>query len=239
MPFLFWPTERQQIQLLFKSMGDSIRQFFYQLFESVKPVDLYLFKKINQEWTASWADTWLPILTDLHKTNWFFYVLPALLFLVLFKKFKVHTVTILLGLILCLAINDWSGAKVKRNIPRPRPFQVTQTTAAVQKSPAGENNSFYSNHASNNFAAAAYLSFFMPVLSWVFFPIAFLIGYSRIYNGVHYPSDVLIGALMGLIWGQALSHFASRFIAAELRKRVMKEHLEEQTSAMKKNLRPD
>lgn len=220
-------------------MGDTIRQFFYQLFDRIKPADIFLFKKINQEWTSTLADTWLPILTDLHKTPWFFYVLPVLILLALGKQFKIHAVTILIGLVLCLAVNDWAGGKVKRSIPRPRPFQVTQTTAAVQKSPASENTSFYSNHSANNFAAAAYLSFFMPVLSWLFFPIALLIGYSRIYNGVHYPSDVLVGALMGLIWGQAFSHFASRFITAELRKKVMKEHLEEQSAAMKKNLRSD
>lgn len=220
-------------------MGDSIRQFLYQLFDWIKPIDLYLFKKINQEWTTAWADHWLPILTDLHKTSWFFYVLPVLILLALGKRFKVHAITILVGLVLCLAVNDWAGGKVKRSIPRPRPFQSIQTTAAVQKSPASENTSFYSNHASNNFAAAVYLTFFMPVLSWLFFPIALLIGYSRIYNGVHYPSDVLVGALMGIIWGQAFSHFASRFITAELRNRVMKERLEEQSAAMKKNLRSD
>ena len=132
--------------------------------------------------------------------------------------------TIIVSLGLCLAWNDFTGGRVKRSIQRPRPFQSIEVTGAIQRSPASENSSFYSNHSSNNFAMAAFMSFFMPVISLLFYAIAFLVGYSRIYNGVHYPSDVIFGALVGIMWGRSFAHVASQFLTAELRNRVWKEN---------------
>lgn len=219
-------------------MGNSIRDLLYQFFEAVKPYDVWLFKKINQEWAIKWADTFMPVITDLHKHPLFFVILPILILLILGKTYKLHAFPILIGLCICLGVSDWAGGKVKRTISRPRPFQAEKITSAVQKSPAAQNSSFYSNHASNNFALAAFMTFFMPVLSWLFFPIAFIIAYSRVYTGVHYPSDVIIGALMGILWGQAFSHFVSRFITTELRKKLMKEHQNEQTRGLSRSLHP-
>lgn len=141
-------------------MGTAIREFIYQFLEIVKPYDIWLFKKINQEWTVKWADAFMPVITDLHKTSWFFIALPIVILLILGKKYKINAIAILIGLFLCLGVNDWAGGKVKRSIPRARPFQSMAVTAAVQKSPAADNTSFYSNHAANNFALAVYMAFF-------------------------------------------------------------------------------
>ncbi|MBN1128521.1 MAG: phosphatase PAP2 family protein [Chitinispirillaceae bacterium] len=61
--------------------------------------------------------------------------------------------------------------------------------------------SFPSNHAMNMFAQAMLFSLLYPRLSAWFFLFAGLIGYSRIYVGVHYPLDVLGGALIGMSCG--------------------------------------
>jgi len=54
-----------------------------------------------------------------------------------------------------------------------------------------------SSHAVNNFAVAIYFSYLYPKLKWVLIITASLIVLSRVYVGVHYPSDIIVGALIG------------------------------------------
>ena len=61
--------------------------------------------------------------------------------------------------------------------------------------------SFPSNHAMNMFTAATVLSYFYKKYAGYFFGFAVLIGFSRIYVGVHYPLDIVGGALFGILLG--------------------------------------
>ena len=155
MSFLFSPTLVSKNPLKFLGMTEQIRHSLYQFFAWIQPAELWLFKHINQIWTTDWMNDFFPSMTDLHKQSWFFYVFPILILLIVFKKYRVHSMTIIVSLGLCLAWNDFTGGRVKRSIQRPRPFQSIEVTGAIQRSPASENSSFYSNHSSNNFAMAA------------------------------------------------------------------------------------
>lgn len=64
---------------------------------------------------------------------------------------------------------------------------------------ASHDYSFPSGHATMSFAAAFVLSRGMPRWKWVFYVLAVLISFSRMYVGKHYPLDVIGGALLG--WG--------------------------------------
>ena len=108
--------------------------------------------------------------------------------------------------------------------PRPGSSMPATAPAAGQAKPAstGSNNSMPSSHAANWFAATMVL-FVYYRRSWKFtLPPALLVSFSRIYNGVHYPSDVLAGALIGagyavaalcalnLLWHKAGSRWSPR-----------------------------
>ena len=80
----------------------------------------------------------------------------------------------------------------KAIVHRHRPFEH-------QLGPASSTHSFPSGHTATSFACATVLSFYVPRLRVPFFVLAALIGLSRVYNAMHYPSDVLAGAVLGVL----------------------------------------
>lgn len=85
----------------------------------------------------------------------------------------------------------------KALIPRHRPF-------VTQLGPRTTTHSFPSGHAATSFACATVLSAAAPRLRVPLYALAVLIAYSRLYNGDHYPLDVLAGAVLGLLVAKAL-----------------------------------
>jgi len=66
----------------------------------------------------------------------------------------------------------------------------------------GGKNSFVSSHAANMFAVATFIGLAInKKVFWISFVVAALIAYSRLYIGVHYPSDLVAGGLLGMLLG--------------------------------------
>lgn len=86
---------------------------------------------------------------------------------------------------------------MKPIIARDRPFLHGPPIAIIGYAPAGP--SFPSGHAAVAFAGAFVLSRVAPRGRVVWWPIAVVISYSRIYLGVHYPLDVVFGAAAGVV----------------------------------------
>jgi undecaprenyl-diphosphatase len=180
-------------------------------------IDHSLFQLINQTWASTWQDVFFPAITDLHKYFLFKLIAPPLLFGFYFYKYKKMGILYFLLCILSLAATDVSGDKLlKQVVKRPRPFEVETLTTIKRTSSHGQ--SFISNHSSNTFAFATYTSAFFPAARPVLFICASLIAYSRVYNGVHFPLDVICGGL----WGISISIFfilLARWIARKLNER--------------------
>lgn len=126
-------------------------------------------------------------------------------------KYKRQGLTYFIFLLLSLSLNDFIGARIKHAIQRERPFQNTELNV-IKKSPAHDGKSFYSNHAANMFCLAAYTGSFFPPVKLILIPFAVVVAYSRVYNGVHYPSDVFAGALVGLLIGSLIAYFVKNKI---------------------------
>jgi len=106
-------------------------------------------------------------------------------------------------LLLAVGAADLVSARaVKPVVERMRPCH----TLASVRAPAGcgSGQSFPSTHASDTAAAAVVLSWGAPALTPLAVVLTLLVGVSRVYLGVHYPSDVLAGWVLGAAVGAAL-----------------------------------
>ena len=103
---------------------------------------------------------------------------------------------------------------VKDLTSRTRPFVAHPQIHPLY---AVHSSSFPAGHAATAFAGAVLLTAVVPRLWPAFFGLAALIGFSRIYDGVHYPTDVVAGALLGAAVG-GLAALALRARSPQLRR---------------------
>lgn len=165
-------------------------------------LDLFLLKTING-WHTPWADIlmwrvsgtliWIPLY------SFFLYVI--------IKIFKKQTFIILIEAILLITITDQTTNLIKISKSRLRPShqqELSQKLHYVNEYRGGKY-SFPSGHAANTMGIAIFLTLLLgrrySLLRWIPVPWSLIVGFSRVYLGVHFPSDVLAGFLLGALWG--------------------------------------
>jgi undecaprenyl-diphosphatase len=128
--------------------------------------------------------------------NWVIPVVAAVL--VILWKGGARGWGIVGGAVIVIALCDQSSAHwLKPWVGRIRPCHVVEHVNLLMN--CTDSFSFPSAHAANTFGAAMWFSYGFPRLKWVVFPLAFLVSVSRVFVGVHYPLDILAGALLGVI----------------------------------------
>ncbi len=101
-------------------------------------------------------------------------------------------------LVLAIALGDsFVCNTLKHLIARPRPFWTIPDVHVPDGIGRSDSGSMPSSHAANWFAATMVLFIYYRRSIRFMLPMALLVSFSRIYNGVHYPSDVLVGAILG------------------------------------------
>lgn len=177
------------------------------MFDTILGFDKNLFVLINSHWTAPWADAFFPFITDLHKSSVFAAVIvPTILALFILRRGLKKGLVIFFFCLVSVGASDGFGNwALKKTIQRPRPAE-TQGLQVQVRAPFG-GYSFVSNHATNMFNFASFTSFIFPAAAIPTYTIASLVAYSRVYNGVHFPADVICGALLGCLFGIVFGRF--------------------------------
>ena len=185
-------------------------------------LDFSIFFFINDELANPFFDWLMPWWRD--KKTW----IPVYLLLAGFLvfKFKKEGAILLLATILTVGIADLTSSKIMKPIfERPRPCNELRLEGKViERAGCGSGFSFTSSHATNHFALSVFLMLTlgakyrrlrMPLLIW-----AASIAFGQVYVGVHYPSDVLAGAILGTTIGLFMMFILARIYPNLLERRA-------------------
>ncbi|MBK7308993.1 MAG: phosphatase PAP2 family protein [Chitinophagaceae bacterium] len=181
--------------------------------------DKEFFKLVNGQWTNPFFDWIMPWLRN--SNMWIpFYVFLGLLIAFNFKKQAFWIIAF--GIITIILTDGISSKIIKPYFDRLRPFNDPDIGSMVRfllpYRPG--SGSFTSSHATNHFGLAMYLYLVLKKYfgKWMLllFVWAFLICYAQVYVGVHFPGDVMGGAILGCLIGYGTAYILNRFTAEKL-----------------------
>ncbi len=178
------------------------------MIEILHHIDIEILYFFNHSLSTPILDKFFSVITNVN--NWF--IAYTILLFISFLKGGLKGKIAVLGVILLIIFTDQVSYKILKEIfHRPRPC-IALTDIIT---PLGCNGtwSFPSNHAVNNFAAATFYYILFPKLKWALFISASLVSISRVYLGLHYPSDILGGAVIGTVIGYFFSLAAVKTVS--------------------------
>lgn len=149
--------------------------------------------------------------------TWIWVPLYGIFLYLLYKNFKLKSLVFVLIFIgLGVTLSDQLAGIFKTGIGRFRPCHDPALDHMMREVKCGGQFGFYSSHASNTFFIVTFLSRLLyrkyKFLPYFLFFWAIVVSYSRIYLGVHFPLDILMGSAMGFLLGGLFSTFALKVI---------------------------
>lgn len=178
-------------------------------------------------WLNSFHTDWLDVINFQLSQTYTWLPFYAILIFFIYKVEQKNSWWVIGGVALTILISDqFTSGFMKPFFERLRPCHDERWDGIIHNYlRCGGLYGFASSHAANTFGLAAFLNLKMKgklrLLPWLFLWAA-VISYTRIYLGVHYPLDILVGALVGVAAG-LISWFVIVFVRREILKMVLKD----------------
>lgn len=158
----------------------------------IQSLDDLILMYIQNNMHNGFLDWIMPIFTALGNLGLIWFVIAVIL--LFYKDYRKYGLMIIASLILCGLIGN---VGLKNIVGRLRPIDVNTSIKLLIARPT--DFSFPSGHAMTSFAPAVVLMFMNKKIGSAALVLASIIAFSRLYLYVHYPSDVIAGALIGSI----------------------------------------
>lgn len=165
-----------------------------KLISNMYDFECKIFRFVNQHFEKKLLNIYFRHITQLGGAT---FTIFACLFLIFFMEYPVKSIAISSGA--ALLFSHIPVAIIKKLYPRKRPY-ISIHEAKVLENPL-KDHSFPSGHTTAIFSITTPFMLSIPELSILFIPITFSVAISRIYLGLHYPSDVLAGIFLGSFTG--------------------------------------
>jgi undecaprenyl-diphosphatase len=173
-------------------------KYFYQMYA----LDCKSFHYINQYFDYKRLNAFFRSITHLGGAG---ATISSVLLLIMITRDTLQVTAIASAI--SLAISHLPVALVKKMYPRKRPYLVLENSQVLDNPLT--DCSFPSGHTTAIFSVITPFILMYPMLFIVLLPIGIIVAISRVYLGLHYPSDVLVGSMLGSSTGIICIHFLS------------------------------